>query len=245
MNDFDKARLVAFKAGHSSYLATGSLRFPSPLAVGLRMYDETIQVAVGLRLGLKLCEEHTCPCGALVSARGTHGLSCKRSAGRSTRHQHIIDLISRVLKHCDVPVTEEPSRLCRDYGKRPDGLTLVPWQNGRCLTWDATLVDSLASSYLSATSSLRGSAADAAAGSKRSKYAVMMLTHIFVPVAVETLGPVNAECLRFRIKLATGSLPLPGDPRESSLYQRPSVLVQRFNMMAFRGSFIFDTDIEA
>ena len=46
---------------------------------GLRVCDETIRVAVGLRLGLSLCEAHTCPCGALVSARGTHGVSCKRS----------------------------------------------------------------------------------------------------------------------------------------------------------------------
>ena len=57
--------------------------------------------------------------------------------------------------------------------------------------------------------SLPGSAAEAAAARKRSKYAAITLTHMFVPVAVETLGPLNAEGLVFWIKLATGSLPLP------------------------------------
>ena len=107
------------------------------------MCEETIRVAVGLRLGLNLCEAHTCPCGALVSAREIHGLSSKMSAGRSSRHHKVNDLIWNALKRCDVPATKESSGLLDD-GKRPDGLTLVPWQNGWCLTWDATVEDSFA-----------------------------------------------------------------------------------------------------
>ena len=42
-------------------------------------------------------------------------------------------------------------------GKRPNGFTLVLLQNGQCLTWDAMLVDSLATSYLSSTFVLPGS----------------------------------------------------------------------------------------
>ena len=73
MSDLDKVRLLAIKAAHSS-----DWLFALPISSGgLRMCDETIRVAVGLRLGLNLCEAHTCPCGALVSARSTHGLSCK------------------------------------------------------------------------------------------------------------------------------------------------------------------------
>ena len=68
-----------------------------------------------------------------------------------------------------------------------DGLKVVSWQNGQCLTSDAMVVDSLATSYLSSTSSFPGSAAEAAAIRNRSKYAAIMLTHIFVPVAVGTL----------------------------------------------------------
>ena len=53
-------------------------------------------------------------------------------------------------------------------------------------------MDSLAPSYLSATFSLPGSAVEAAAARKRSKYAAITLIHILVPVKVETLGPANA-----------------------------------------------------
>ena len=49
------------------------------------------------------------------------------------------------------------------WWERPYCLTLVPWQNGRCLTWDAMVLESLASSSRSETSSLPGLAAEAAA----------------------------------------------------------------------------------
>ena len=120
------------------------------------MCDETIRVAVRLRLGLNLYEAYACPCGALVSAWGTHGLSCKSSGGRSTRHDQV-DLIWRALKRGDVPVTIEPSGLLRGDGKRPDGLILVPWQNVWYLTWDATVVISLAPSFSNIFASSFGS----------------------------------------------------------------------------------------
>ena len=68
------------------------------------------------------------PCGAGVDSRGLHGLTCKRSAGRSTRHQQLNDLIWRTLKRADIPSTKEPIGLLRGDEKRSDGLTLVPWQ---------------------------------------------------------------------------------------------------------------------
>ena len=111
------------------------------------------------------------------------------------------------------------------------------------------VVDSIAPSYLSATSSLPGSAADATAAvslRKRSKYAAIALTHIFVPVAVETLGPVKIEGLPFLDQIGDRLSAVTRDPHESSfLYQRLSLIVQRFNMIAFRGSFISETDIGA
>ena len=239
--DLDKARLFLDQSSYSS-----DWLFALLISCCLRMCDETIRVAVGLRLDLNLCEAHTCPCGALVSARGTHGLACKRSAGRSSHHNQVNDLIWRTLKRIDVPVIKEPSGLLRDDGKRPDGLTLVPWQNGRCLTWNATVVDSLAPPYLSATSSLPGSAAEAAATRKRSKYAAITLTHIFVLVAIKTIGSVNAEGLNFLDQIGDGLSAVIGDSRRSSfLYQGLTVLVQRFNMIAFRSSFISETDTDA
>ena len=79
---------MAIKSPHSDWL------FALPVsACDLRMSDEAIRIAVGVWLGLNLCELHICPCGANVDARGLHDLSCKRSIGRSTRHQQLNDKI--------------------------------------------------------------------------------------------------------------------------------------------------------
>ena len=66
---------------------------------------------------------------------------------------------------------KEPSGLSRTDGKRPDGVTLVPWKSGRCVTWDVTVTDTLAQSYLPMTSQTTGAAAEAAADRKTAKYA--------------------------------------------------------------------------
>jgi hypothetical protein len=47
-----------------------------------------------------------------------------------------------------IPVVNEPQGLVRTDGKRPDGLILVPWQSGRSATWDVTVFDTLAASYI-------------------------------------------------------------------------------------------------
>ena len=46
---------------------------------------------------------------------------------------------------------KEPTVLTRLDGKRPDGLTLVPWQEGKPVTWDITVGSTLAQSYLHAS----------------------------------------------------------------------------------------------
>ena len=54
---------------------------------GLRLDDESIHVAVGLRLGTDVCVPHVCGCGTQVDARGSHAFICKRAHGRIARHQ--------------------------------------------------------------------------------------------------------------------------------------------------------------
>jgi len=53
--------------------------------------------------------------------------------------------------------------LARQDGKRPDDLTLIPWQRGKPLTWDITVAHTLADSYVSATARSGGAAAEQAA----------------------------------------------------------------------------------
>ena len=42
----------------------------------------------------------------------------------------------------------EPRGLYRTDGKRPDGVTMIPWEIGKQLVWDVTVVDALGSSRL-------------------------------------------------------------------------------------------------
>jgi len=101
-------------------------------------------VAVGLRLGLDICEPHSCRCGLVVDARGLHSLVCKQASERSSRHHMLNDFVARALAAAGVPAVKEPAGLVRQDGKRPDGLTLIPYANGRSLTWDVTVVRSTA-----------------------------------------------------------------------------------------------------
>jgi hypothetical protein len=121
-DDHGRARLLAASAPHS-----GDWLHALPISsCGLRLDDDAVRVAVGLRLGSVLCMQHVCPCGATVDCRGTHGLSCEKSAGRSPRHAHLNDIIHRALVRAGVSAVKEPAGLSRTDGKRPDGVTLVP-----------------------------------------------------------------------------------------------------------------------
>ena len=202
------------------------------------MDDEAVRVAVGFRLGVPLCEPHKCPCGAPVAADGLHGLSCALGPGRLPRHASLNDLIYRGLVRAGFPSAKEPAGLIRSDGRRPDGLTLIPWRVGRCLVWDATVTDTNAASYLSDTSQTVGAAAERAAARKHEKYLQLSATHFFVPLAFETMGPINTEGQAFLSDLGRKLSAITGEPRETSfLYQRISLTIQRFNTIAFRGTF--------
>ena len=78
----DIARLKAAATLHA-----GDWLHASPItAVGLRLSDEDIRIAVGFRLRSRTCQTNRYLCGSLVDAQGLHGLSCRKSAPRQIRH---------------------------------------------------------------------------------------------------------------------------------------------------------------
>ena len=200
--------------------------------------DEALRVAVGYRLGANICLPHACSCGKMVDALGHHALSCARSAGRQSRHHSVNDLTLRALGKAQITATKEPVGLLRSDGKRPDGVTQVPWQRGRCAIWDVTVPDTTAASHLPNTVRCAGAAADLAAANKKLKYAALALSYLFVPVAIETLGPINSEGAEFLSDLGSRIASVSGDPRETTfLFQRISIAIQRGNALSFQGCF--------
>ena len=96
-------------------------------ALGLRMEDEVFRVATSLRLGMPLCQPHTCQqCGTPVDCLGTHGLHCRNSVGRHPCHSVINDLVKRSLGSTKIAAHLEPAGICRSDGKRPNGLRSCP-----------------------------------------------------------------------------------------------------------------------
>ena len=228
------ARLKAVSSQHAS----DWLHCLPITSCGLRLGDEAIRVAVGLRLGANICQPHACACGVMVTARGTHGLSCVLGFGRVARHAAINDLIHRSLIKAGFPAVKEPQGMLRSDGRRPDGATLIPWRAGRSLVWDATVVDTLAPSYLQATAVTAGAAAEIADNRKNQKYETLLERHDFIPLALETLGPINERGLALIADLGRHLTQVTDDMRETTfLFQRLSVTIQRFNAVAFAGTF--------
>ena len=235
-----RSRLLAVSAQHS-----GEWLNTLPNAdCRLHLDNEVICVSVCLRLGCRLCEPHSCPCGATVDARGLHGLSCRRSAGRTSRHNYLNDVIWRALNKAGVPSIKEPPGLLRSDGKRPDGLTQIPFESGKCVAWDVTVTDTLAASNLNLSSAAAGGAAEYAALRKVEKYTDLSDCYSFVPIAFETLGPVCLDGSDFINKIGSRLRAVSGDARETTfLWQRLSVAVQRFNAVCLLGTFEAAQDI--
>ena len=97
---------------------------------------------------------------------------------------------------------------------------------------------SLAPSYRHLSSISAGKAAERAAELKVAKYSAISVSHEFLPIALETLGPMNPGAAAFVSSLGKRIATVTGDARESAfLFQRLSMTLQRFNCIALHDSF--------
>ena len=113
---------------------------------------------------------------------------------------------------------------------------------GRSLIWDVTVSCTTADYYLKAFSREVGAAAELAASNKMVKYAGLSSQGKFVPIAVESHGPINRDAFQFLSELGSWRLmETTRDVRASSfLFQRISVVVQRFNSLLLHDGFVDD-----
>ena len=107
----------------------------------------------------------------------------------------------------------EPTGLPREDGKRPDGMTLIPWQGGKNVTWDVIVTDTIADSYLHLSAACVGSATEGAASRMEINYATLDHSYTFIPLDFETCGPINNKGIKFLQELGRRLRTISDDPR--------------------------------
>lgn len=209
---------------------------PSP-QLGTLLDKQSLQIAVALRVRSPICHPHICVCGSDVDSSGHHGLSCLRSAGRISRHNSLNNILKRAFQSAEIPCILEPPGLFREDGKRPDGVTLIPWKNGQCLVWDATCTDTVAPSHVIGSSRSVGFAANLAEQLKHNKYKAIKQSHLFCAFVVETLGSWSNDAIGLFNELGKLIRSNTGVPMAKAfLRQRISIAIQRGNAASILGT---------
>lgn len=230
----DRARLLASSTKESSKW----LQVIPSSQLGLLLDNNAARIAVALRLGCQICEEHVCICGKLVDKYGRHGLSCKSSNGWTPRHNIINNTFSDAFSSAGIPNILQPPGISRVDGKRPDGMTLIPWSRGKSLLWDVTVRDTLAPSYLRLSSKKAGSIAEQAERRKHNHYIDLKENHNFTPIAFESLGCCGPETKIFMERLGKLLKQSTGEKRSLDfLFQKISIAIQRGNAACIFGTF--------
>ena len=95
----------------------------------------------------------------------------------------------------------------------------------------------LADFYINAADREPGAAAELATSGKEEKYADLDGRYTFEPIAIETLAVLNTSARQLLCDLGRKISENTGEARETSvLFQRCSVLVQRFNAILLHDS---------
>ena len=137
---------------------------------------------------------------ATVELRSMHLAFMASSVRRSQADQPdntLNDLVAWAMASAGIPISKELQGLSRSDGKRPDGLSLIPWQAAKPLTWAVKVVCPLADSYVAAVAREAGSIAELAAARKSANYTNLDSGYIFQPTAMNTLGPINDSARDF------------------------------------------------
>ena len=114
----------------------------------------------------------------------------------------------------------DPPGLDRSDGRRPYGVTVFPFRNGRSLVWDCTYVETYAAFHLMGAAFEPGQAAGEAEKRKRLKYERLGDACLFEPAAIEFMGvywPSTSVILNLTDRRL---VELTGEPRKSVWLQQ-------------------------
>ena len=112
---------------------------------------------------------------------------------KNSSQEELNDIDHTALQSALYPSVREPPELARNDGKRPDGMTQVPFGNGKPWVWDCTCPDTKAVTYIGGTSKEAGSAANKSERKKSNKYCFLNSEYFFSGLAFETLGACGQE----------------------------------------------------
>ena len=205
---------------------------PNP-ALGTFLQPTPLRISVAQRVGAPVYQEHSCRCGSLVDELGHHALSCRLSGGRLPRHAALNDTLRRAFASAGYPSVLEPSGLDRGDGKRPDGMTLFPYHQGKSLVWDATCADTFAQSHLEQSAKDSASAAKSAEDGKRRKYHQIATRYLFAPFSFETTCVFGPSTMMTVNELGRKITKISGESRETLwLKQRLQFAILRGNSLS-------------
>ena len=232
-DQFSRARLLA-SAQPESGAWISAIPVPS---LGTNMSPDEIRIAIALRTGSKICENHVCKCSKNADEFGYHLLSCQFNEGRHPRHSAINDIICRSLRAAGVHSTMEPVGLNRGDGRRPDGITIFPFSRGRNLCSDATCVNTYGEYSVNDAAVEVGQAAARAESNKRNKYPELVRRYRFEPIAIETSGVFGPSSKNIIHEIGRRLTERSGDKRETLwLKQRLSIAIQKGNALSIVSS---------
>ncbi|XP_065315661.1 uncharacterized protein LOC135924531 [Gordionus sp. m RMFG-2023] len=179
----------------------------------LQLSNNEFTHAIGIRLNCSITHPHICSgCNSPVDSKGRHSLHCRSCNGRFIRHKQCNTIIQHALKSAQIPSTLEPHGLFRSDGKRPDGISQIPWRRGQLLVWDYSCIDPLAPSNHAIN------ILDQKEQLKISKYTEIINDHCFIPIISTTLGTFGKLALAFFKKLGSQISKLSEEPREGFFF---------------------------
>ena len=127
--------------------------------------------------------------------------------------------------------------IARSDGRRPEGVSVMPWKNGRSLVWYAACPDTFATSHATLAAREAGLVASQAEKAKTQKHTLLGSSHYSVPVAIETSGVFGPEAISFIKELGRRIRAETREPCSLQLLMQGIVVaVQRGNAAAVRGT---------
>ena len=148
--------LLALRLKCLSCAEAGAFLCGPPSGLHTRLDGPAFECAVRLRQGQPVAAASRCECGEELDSFGSHALICRLGCGKHIRHRIINEFVRGAFVSAGWAVVLEPPGLSRSDGKRPDGVTVLPFSNGRALSWDTTCWNPLAPSHVAAAAKKNG-----------------------------------------------------------------------------------------